>query len=416
MADSEKPNRAKVCILTTVHVPFDGRIFHKEARSLAKAGYDVSLIARHDKAETVDGVRMVPLPKPKNRFHRMTAVTWRLYRLAVREDADVYHFHDPELMIVGLLLKARGKKVIWDVHEHYPNSIMDKFWISKGLRRCVSKAFDLFERAVVRFFDLVIYTTPIVGARYEKMNVPTARIENYPIVELSGTFKKDPQKKIIYLGAMSRIRGLVEVIEAFARLGKKHADWELVLLGETRPASFEAELKALARQRGVEGNVTFIPWVPYDEKEELSSQASIGVITYLPYSNNTSCLPNKLFDYMLVGLPVVASNFPLYREIIEPNRCGVIVDPSRPDDIAEAMLYLVEHPEEARAMGERGLRAVRERYNWEHESDKLLSLYEALLRTSGGQHRVEDTIDCRGSAELHEDGAVVLRTDANRRV
>ncbi len=403
-------------MLTTVHVPFDGRIFHKEARSLAKAGYDVSLIARHEKAETVGGVRMVPLPEPKNRFHRMTAVTWKLYRLAVREDADVYHFHDPELMIVGLLLKAHGKKVIWDVHEHYPNSIMDKFWISKGLRRCVSKAFDLFERAVVRFFDLVIYTTPLVGARYEKLNVPLGRIENYPIVELSDTFKKDPQKKIIYLGAMSRIRGLVEVIEAFALVVGKHPDWQLVLLGQTRPASFEDELKAVARQRGIESNVTFIPWVPYDEKEKLSSQASIGIITYLPYSNNTSCLPNKLFDYMLVGLPVVASNFPLYREIVEPNRCGLIVDPSRPSDVAEAMMYLVEHPDEARAMGERGRRAVREVHNWGNESEKLCHMYQALLRTTGGQHRVEDTVDCRGSAELHEDGAAVLRPDADRGV
>jgi len=109
-------------MLTTVHVPFDGRIFHKEAKSLARAGYDVVLIARHTKAETIDGVRIVPVPEPRSRFRRMTSVTWKLYRQAVREDADVYHFHDPELMIVGLLLKVRGKKVVWDVHEHYPTA------------------------------------------------------------------------------------------------------------------------------------------------------------------------------------------------------------------------------------------------------------------------------------------------------
>ncbi|NLH40999.1 MAG: glycosyltransferase, partial [Planctomycetes bacterium] len=105
MTDVVKQRRARVCILTSVHIPFDGRVFHREACSLAKAGYDVTLIAKHDKEETVSGVRVVPLPKPRSRLHRMTAVLWRLYRLAVREDADVYHFHDPELMIVGLLLK-----------------------------------------------------------------------------------------------------------------------------------------------------------------------------------------------------------------------------------------------------------------------------------------------------------------------
>ena len=97
----------------------------------------------------------------------------------------------------------------------------------------------------------------------------------------------------------------------------------------------------------------------------------MGIITYLPYPNNTSCLPNKLFDYMLMGLPVVASDFPLYREVVEPNHCGLTVDPTRPEEIARAMEYLIEHPHEARQMGENGRRAVLEKYNWEKESRKL---------------------------------------------
>lgn len=379
MTDASRQRRGKVCILTSVHLPFDGRVFHKEARSLAKAGYDVTLIARHDKDEVVDGVRIVPLPEPKSRLQRMTKVLWRLYRLAVREDADVYHFHDPELMIVGLLLKLRGKKVIWDVHEHYPNAILDKYYLAKPLRRAISRSFDLFERAVVRFFDYVIYTTPFVGARYQKMKVRSGRVENYPIVELSDAFERNPQEKIVYLGAMSPTRGLVQVIEAFSLVTKERPSWELCLVGSCRPQSFERELKDLAARRGVAANVKFIAWVPYEEKERLSSQASMGVITYLPYSNNTSCLPNKLFDYMLVGLPVIASDFPLYRQIVEPNRCGILVDPSKPDQIARAMEYLIEHPQEAREMGERGRRAVLEEYNWEKESERLLQIYDAVL-------------------------------------
>ncbi len=379
MNDVSRQCRGKVCILTSVHLPFDGRIFHKEARSLAKAGYDVTLIARHDKDEVVDGVRIVPLPEPKSRLQRMTKVLWRLYRLALREDADVYHFHDPELMIVGLLLKLRGKRVIWDVHEHYPNAILDKHYLARPLRRAISSSFDLFERAVVRFFDYVIYTTPFVGARYQKMKVRSGRVENYPIVELSDAFERNPQEKIVYLGAMSPTRGLVEVIEAFSLVAKERPNWELCLVGSCRPQSFEQELKDLAARRGVAANVKFIAWVPYEEKERLSSQASMGVITYLPYSNNTSCLPNKLFDYMLVGLPVIASDFPLYRQIVEPNRCGILVDPSKPDQIARAMEYLIERPQEAREMGERGRKAVLEEYNWEKESERLLQIYDAVL-------------------------------------
>jgi len=309
----------------------------------------------------------------------------RLFRLAVKEDADVYHFHDPELMIVGLLLKLYRKRVIWDVHEHYPNCILDKFWIWRPWRRCVSKAFDLFERAVVPFFDYVIYTTPFVGARYEKLKVRSGRIENYPIVELSRAFENDPQEKIIYLGGMSRTRGLVEVVEAFGLVARSHPTWELWLVGSSRPAIFEDELRALAKERGVAEKVKFVSWVPYDEKERLSSQGAMGIVTYLPYANNTSCLPNKLFDYMLVGLPVIASDFPLYREVVEPHRCGLIVDPTRPEEIAEAMTRLIENPAEAREMGQNGRRVVADRYNWQHESEALLRIYETVLHAEGAK-------------------------------
>jgi glycosyltransferase involved in cell wall biosynthesis len=383
MSDTPRQRRAKVCMMTSVHLPFDGRIFHRAAKSLAQAGYEVVLIARHDKEEVIDGVRVVPLPQPKNRIHRMTKVLWRLYRLAVQEDADVYHFHDPELMIVGLLLRLHGKKIIWDVHEHYPNSILDKYYIPKPFRRLVSKSFDLFERAVVRFFDYVIYTTPFVGQRYQTMKVRSGPIENYPIIRLSETFQREPQKKIVYLGGMARIRGLVEVVEAFALVVGKHPEWELCLVGLSRPASFEQELRDLAEKLGIAAHVNFVAWVPYEEKERLSSQAAMGVITYLPCSNNTSCLPNKLFDYMLVGLPVVASDFPLYREVVEPNHCGLTVDPTRPEAIARAMEYLIEHPHEAKQMGANGRRAVLERYNWEKESRKLLQIYKAVWKTEG---------------------------------
>ena len=340
------------------------------------------LIAQVSKEEVVDGVRILPLPKPRNRFERMTKVMWKLLRLAVKEDADVYHFHDPELISAGLVLKLLGKRTIWDVHEHYPNSILDKYWISKGLRHSISKLFDLFERIVVPFFDYVIYTTPVVGERYKKMNVQAERIENYPIVELSNTFEKNPQKNVIYLGGMSKIRGIIELITAFGLVAKNHPEWKLYLVGNASPPSFEKEIEELISKSNLCENINLVPWVPYEEKERLSSQASIGVITYLPYSNNISCLPNKLFDYMLVGLPVIVSKFPLYKEIVNKDKCGLTVDPSNPEEIAKAVAYLIEHPDEAREMGENGARAVREKYNWENESKKLLGIYEEVLENS----------------------------------
>ncbi|UCG57499.1 MAG: glycosyltransferase family 4 protein [Phycisphaerales bacterium] len=385
MSNLAGANRTKVCILTSVHLPFDGRVFHKEAKSLVKADYDVALVAQHDTEETVDGIRILPLPKPKNRFDRATRVAWKLLRLALKEDAHVYHFHDPELIPVGLFLKLRGRKVIWDVHEHYPNSIADRYWIPKSMRYVTSRLFDLAERVFVRFFDYVVYTTPIVGERYTRMKVRSERIDNYPIIELSESFAKDPQESVIYLGGMSKIRGIIELIEAFHIVTRKHPKWKLRLVGRASPSSFGEEIKQLISKLNLDENVSLIPWVPYEEKERLSSQASIGIVTYLPYANNVSCLPNKLFDYMLVGLPVVVSNFPQYKEVVETDRCGLIVDPSDPADIAKAIEYLIGHPEEAKKMGENGREAVLRRYNWGNESKKLLRIYRELLDGTAGE-------------------------------
>jgi glycosyltransferase involved in cell wall biosynthesis len=213
-------------------------------------------------------------------------------------------------MIPGLLLKRRGKKVIWDAHEHYPNSILDKYYLARPLRRVLSKLFDLWERAVARFFDYVIYTTPFVGQRYQTMKVRSGPVENYPIVKLSAAFPRDPQPRILYLGGMARIRGLVEVVEAFALVAQKHPDWDLLSRIDGRPPSAGS---GTWRETGRGANVKFVAWVPYEEKER-PAQAALGSSRTCP--TNTSCLPNKLFDYM-PGLPVVASHFPC-TEVVEP--------------------------------------------------------------------------------------------------
>ncbi len=375
----------KVCILTTVHDPFDGRIFHKQAKSLVRAGYDVVLIARTDRDQVVEGVRMISLPEPKGRLHRMTVYQRGLLKLALVEDADMYHFHDPELIPVGLALKLHGKKVIWDVHEHYPKSIRDKFYIPKVFRGPAARLFDVFERVTTRFFDHIIYTTPLIGQRYEKMAIASTSIENYPIIGPTWALERKPGKTVIYLGAMARARGLLELIKAFSHVVERHPTWKLDLVGSYRPASFEGELRNLAHDLGIESSVNVVGQVPFQEKEELLAQAAMGIVTFLPNANNTACLPNKLFEYMSMSLPVIASNFPLYREVVESHQCGLLVDPTSPEEIAGAMIYLIERPEEARQMGENGRLAVVEQYNWETESRKLLSVYESLLGTKAQQ-------------------------------
>ncbi len=365
-----------VAHLTTVHPPFDTRIFHKECTTLVKAGYEVGLIAPHDRNETINNVRIRAIPKPKGRRERMTRTAWHVYRAASREHADLYHFHDPELIPIGLLLKAHGKRVIYDVHEDVPRQILSKHWIPRPLRGLVAKLAELMEFVGTRPFDSIIAATPTIAERFPTEK--TVIVQNFPILnELTPRETHSCAERlplIAYVGGISVTRGAREMVQAMALLPRS-LPAQLVLAGAFVPADLESELQ---RMPGWE-RVKFIGWQDREGVANLLAEAQIGLVTLHPIINYLDSYPVKLFEYMAAGLPVIASNFPLWKEIVEANECGLTVDPLNPKEIAQAIEYLLNHSEERQKMGQNGRRAVREKYNWEQESKKLLKLYEVVL-------------------------------------
>ncbi|QAA76346.1 MAG: glycosyl transferase family 1 [Candidatus Bipolaricaulis sibiricus] len=366
-----------VCILTTVHPPFDTRIFHKEAKTLVRAGHDVTLIAQHDKNEVVDGVQIIALPKPKNRFTRIFGLAWRAFRLALRQRADIYHFHDPELLLAGGLLKMLTRaKVIYDVHEDVPEQILTKHWLPALLRHPLAVVFNAFEKFLSRALDAVVVATEGIAEKFRGLN-PVV-IHNYPdlrmLPDLSPVPKEGKEKTLVYVGGISKLRGALEMVRALEYLD--HVDGlRLDLIGRFEPPELERELQALPGYR----RVRFLGWLQPPEVYGHLKEADIGLVCLHPEPRYVVAWPVKLFEYMAAGLPVVASNFPLWKEIVGGNNCGLCVDPLDPKAIAQAIEYLLTHPEEARRMGEHGRQAVREKYNWEKESEKLLALYAELL-------------------------------------
>jgi len=369
------PNR--VCILTTVHPPFDTRIFYKQAKTLVKAGYDVTLIAQHDRDEVVDGVRIMALPKPQNRLARIFSLTLRAFWRALRQRADIYHFHDPELLSTGIMLKLLTRaKTVYDVHEDIPQQILTKHWVPVVLRRPIAWLFGRWEKLVARFFDVVVVATEGIGGKFARYN--PVIVHNYPSLEMlpkpSQTTMEGNEKTLVYVGGISKLRGAFEMIRAVEHL--THIEGlRLDLIGRFEPPGLEGELQAL---RGYE-RVCFLGWLPPEEVYRHLAQAGIGLVCLHPEPRYTVSLPVKLLEYMAAGLPVVAANFPLWKEIVEGNECGLTVSPLDPEEIAQAIDHLFSHPEEARRMGENGRRAVEEKYNWEREGEKLLELYEELL-------------------------------------
>jgi glycosyltransferase involved in cell wall biosynthesis len=363
--------------LHSVHPPFDTRIFHKEAKTLVRAGYEVVLIAQHEKSEVVDGVKVVALPRPRNRFARIFGLTWQAFRLALRERADVYHFHDPELLPIGVLLKFFTRaKVIYDVHEDVPQQILTKHWIPALLGRPLAEVFNAFEKLLTRVLDAVVVATEGIAEKFARFG-PIV-IHNYPNLEMLPRPSKGcgggKGKVLVYVGGISKLRGAIEMVRALEYLNPS-LEVYLELIGRFEPEELAKELQALPGYK----RVRFLGWLPWEEAWQQAQRAVAGLVLFHPAPNHTDSLPNKLFEYMAAGLPVVASNFPLWKEIVEGNRCGITVDPLDPKAIARAIEYLLTHPEEARRMGENGRRAVEEKYNWGKDAEKLVRLYRNLL-------------------------------------
>ncbi len=358
----------KVCILTSVHPPFDTRIFHKEAKSLAKAGYDVSLIAQHDKDEIVDVIRIVPVPKPKNRLERMTKTVWTVYRKALKINADIYHFHDPELMPIGLLLKRHGKRVIYDVHEDAPRQNLSKSYIPAAFRKPISLMIEALEAFSSRRFDGVVTATPFINRRFLELGANAVNVNNYPLAsELYNAEDhwKNKEKAVCYVGGIVRIRGAFEMVEAIGR-----TKYRLLLAGNIE-LDIEKGLKQMSGWHQIEA----LGFVDRDGGRATIGRSMAGLVVLHPTINYIDALPVKMFEYMSAGIPVVASNFPLWKEIIEGAECGICVDPLNSEEIAKAIQFIVEHPVEAEQMGKNGRMAVEERYNWGIEEKKLLGFY-----------------------------------------
>jgi glycosyltransferase involved in cell wall biosynthesis len=361
----------KVCILTSAHPPFDTRIFHKEAKSLAKAGYDVTVIAQHDKDKIVDGIRIVPLSKPKNRFERMTRTVWTTYRKALKIDADIYHFHDPELIPIGLLLKLHGKRVIYDVHEDVPRQNLSKPYIPAVFRRPISAMIGALEAFSARRFDGVVTATTFINRRFLELGANAVNVNNYPLASELYIAENQWEKKenaACYVGGIAEIRGAFEMVEA---IGK--TKYRLLLAGNIEP-DIEKSLKQMPGWRQVEA----LGYVDRNGVRATVARSMAGMVLFHPEPNHIDAQPNKMFEYMSAGIPVIASNFPLWREIIEGAECGICADPLDSEEIAGAITWIIEHPAKAEQVGKNGRRAVEEKYNWEMEEKKLLGFYSRL--------------------------------------
>ncbi len=366
----------RIVHISTVHIPFDTRIFHKECKTLVEAGFDVVLIATHGMAEVVEGIRIHPLRKPRSRWERIMKTSWKAFWAALQENAGIYHFHDSELIPVGILLKLLRKRVIYDVHEDLPRDILSKLWIPKRIKKIVALLAGFSEFIGTKLFDGVIAATPVIAARFPRSK--TVIVQNFPRIitppRLSSQSMDSGIAKVIYVGDITIVRGVREIVAAMD-LVNPLLNVELVLVGRFSPPKLEA---TISQDKGW-NRVRFVGWQSRYAVINLLSSSVAGLVTLHPEPNFLYSQPNKLYEYMSAGISVIASDFPRWREIIQSAGCGFLVNPLEPKQIADKIEWIIEHPVAAKKMGCAGKEAIHSRYNWSTESQTLLSIYNRLL-------------------------------------
>ncbi len=369
----------KVCHMTSAHRNDDVRIFHKECISLVNAGYDVHLVAQGQSFER-EGVQIIGVGEHAgSRLIRMTNIANKIYRKALSIDADIYHIHDPELLPYAKKLVRMGKRVIFDSHEDYREQIQHKYYIPIVLRNITAGLYKYYESSVIKHIDAVIVPCSFNGLNiFEGVAKKTAYINNAPILsqfydqyeDQKSDYVQEPS--ICYTGVLSHSRGITHLIRAAHK-----ANVNLILAGEFSPQNYHDDLLALPEYECVD----YRGYLNRNEILDVYKQSSIGVSTILNVGqyNKGDNFATKVYEYMSMGLPVILSDSPYARSILQRYNFGICVQPDNEVEIVSAICYLSDNPTVAMEMGQNGRRAVWEKFNWNIEENKLIKLYQSLL-------------------------------------
>ncbi|MFD1416317.1 glycosyltransferase [Oceanobacillus jeddahense] len=369
--------KKRVVHLTTVHHPHDPRIYHKECKSLKKAGFDVYLIAKETEAgvDKESGIKHIPIKDYTSRWERMTKGAWTLYKQAKKLDADVYHFHDPELLPVAWLLKNNRNHVIYDIHEDYITSMLQKEYLPKPVRKFAAKIYKKMEQFFTKKMELIL------AEKYYKDIYPDGDcVLNYPMVNtafLKHQREGEAEDKLIYTGNVTDVRGAY----LHAKLPLIDEKITMNYIGKCS-IEFAEEIYRIAKDQANRIYITGVnQYIPKEKIEQayLNHNWLAGVAIFPETEHYMKKELTKFFEYMNAGIPIICSNFPVWKNFIDTYQCGITVDPHNEQEIKDALEYLRNHPDEAKQMGENGKKAVQEQLNWGKEEEKLINIYQHLL-------------------------------------
>ncbi|MFC1619024.1 glycosyltransferase [Candidatus Neomarinimicrobiota bacterium] len=366
----------KIFIGTSAHNWDDIRILRKEAVSLVKE-YQVELHAPAPfEYREYEGIKIYGLPGWEKVSDR-GKIRKELRRRLKESDADIFHFHDPELILLGLSAKLfYRKQVIYDIHEDYPSYILHKSWIIKPMRGLIAACLRCLERLAGRIFNHLITTSTAINDRFA--HYPSTIIANYPRLLLNGNFPEKPEGTVafVYAGSMEDIRGIRELGHAFIKASDRSSvKMKLNIAGPIRGSvEFKNDMLTIFNHPLIEYHGV----LEFEKAMELMNCCHVGLIPFLPVASNQNIVPHKLFDYMVAGLAVMATDYPGWPQELTDGKIGILFNPNDLDATVEHLLAVAGEPQQLQQMGRYAFELVREQFSWDSQEEKLLHVYESF--------------------------------------
>ena len=370
--------KARVCHISTVHPIWDTRVFVRECGSLAEAGYDVHIVIGHPESGMRDGVHVHPIPTFKSRYARMLVAPWYALNAALKTRADLYHYHDPELIWMAFILRWFSQKpVVFDIHESIFSQVQSKPYLPAWLGwllGCIYRIIETIltfgqEKIVANANSVKDYSRPVLVQNFPKHDqfAPTMR------------FEPDAKPLLVYVGGVTEIRGAFIYLELARRLVESGRQFNMEIIGGLDSDEFKNHLDEINRRNDTESFVAITGPQDWDVAMRTVSEATIGLCLLHPVPNYKTCLSTKIIEYMMLGTPILASDFDCWRPFVTSEQTGCMVDPMDDDDVFNTCVRMLDNVESLKEMSRRGPIAVKERYTWDQEFAKLKDCYARLL-------------------------------------
>lgn len=371
-----------ICILTTRHHGDDNRVYHKEAKTLADAGYHVVFISPKNPNRNYNNVEYIEIPFVPRK--KLKPVLKTIYvEITKKHSIDILHFQDPELLLFGLKVKRKTNiKVIYDVHEDYKSEMLLKRYLSKIKKMFYSIAVPFLERQADKKLDAIVVADNFIKDNFKNKN--TIILFNYPDIEkLNNSFEPDINKRkkydIIFPGTTTPFifQRLVDITRICRELGTPIKC--IIIASYTYQPEREANYKYLETLGDYKSDVILHDKIPTEEIPLFLNDTKIGVAPLPDNEKYRKNIATKIFEYMYYFLPVLTSDIPPERQYINNFDNGFIFNPNNPELFAKKIIELKNNPSVANSIGQNGHSLVVEKWNWKSEKQKLINLYSRLL-------------------------------------